>query len=102
MPTYILLSNLTPEGRQTLHNRPDRLEEVNREITDFGCKIVAQYAVLGSYDFVTIVEAENNETAAQLSVDLGARGTVNIVTLPAISTDGLLEKLKSSGKIGSP
>jgi uncharacterized protein with GYD domain len=47
MPTYILLSTLTPEGRQTLHKDPDRLEAVNQEIADFGCKVVAQYAVLG-------------------------------------------------------
>ncbi len=101
MPIYILLSSLTPEGSQTLHRRPERLEEVNKEITDFGCKIVAQYAVLGGYDFVTIIEAQDNETAAQLSVDLGARGTVNITTLPAISTDSLRDRLKSSGRIGS-
>ena len=74
MPTYILLSTLTPEGRQTLHRNPERLEEVNREITEFGCKVVAQYAVLGPYDFVSIIEADDNETIAHLSVDLGSRG----------------------------
>lgn len=95
MPIYILLSSLTPEGRETLHNRPGRLQEVNREITEFGCKVVTQYAVLGGYDFVTIVEAPDNETAAQLSVDLGARGTVNITTLPAIPVESLQAKLKS-------
>ncbi len=100
MPTYILLSSLTPEGQKTLYNRPDRLQEVNQEISDFGCKIVAQYAVLGPYDFLTIVEAEDNETAAQLSVDLGARGTINILTLPAITTEALREKLKSSSQVG--
>ena len=57
MPTYILVSTLTPEGRRTLHSDPDRLEEVNQEITDFGCEVVAQYAVLGSYDFITVIQA---------------------------------------------
>ena len=85
MPTYVLLSSLTPEGRQTLHKNPDRLEEVNREIEQLGCKVGAQYALLGGYDFLTIVEAPDNATAAHLSVDLGARGTVNITTLPAMS-----------------
>ena len=70
MPTYILLSTLTPEGRQTLHKNPDRLEEVNKEIADFGCTVVAQYGVLGPYDFVSIIEAPDNETIAHLSVDL--------------------------------
>jgi hypothetical protein len=47
MPTYILLSTLTPEGRQTLHKDPDRMEKVNKEIAEFGCKVISQYAVLG-------------------------------------------------------
>jgi uncharacterized protein with GYD domain len=100
MPTYILLSTLTPEGRQTLHRSPERLEEVNREITEFGCKVVAQYAVLGSYDFVSIIEADDNETIAHLSVDLGSRGTVHITTLPALSMTQLQEKLKGSRQMG--
>jgi uncharacterized protein with GYD domain len=100
MPTYILLSTLTPEGRQTLHRSPERLEEVNREITEFGCKVVAQYAVLGSYDFVSIIEADDNETIAHLSVDLGSRGTVHITTLPALSMVQLQEKLKGSRQMG--
>ena len=77
MPTYILLSTLTPEGRQTLHKNPDRLEQVNKEIADFGCKVVAQYAVLGSYDFVSIVEAPDNETAAHLSIILSSTRAVS-------------------------
>ena len=100
MPTYILLSTLTPEGRQTLHKTPDRLEAVNQEIAQFGCKVTAQYAVLGAYDFITIVEAPDNETAAHLSVDLGSRGTVNIVTLPAIPTSQLRKKLKGPKQMG--
>ena len=74
MPTYILLSSLTPEGSQTLHKDPDRLDAVNKEITEFGCKVVTQYAVLGGYDFVTIVDAPDNETVAHMSVDLSSRG----------------------------
>jgi len=99
MPTYILLSRLTPEGRQTLHKNPDRLEQVNKEIGDFGCKVVAQYAVLGSYDFVSIVEAPDNETAAHLSVDLGSRGGVNIVTPPAMVSSEFRRRLKGSKQL---
>jgi uncharacterized protein with GYD domain len=102
MPTYILLSTLTPEGRRTLHSDPDRLEQVNKEITDFGCKVAAQYAVLGGYDFVTIVEAPDNETVAHLSVDLGSRGTVHVMTLPAISISELRKKLKGPKQMGRP
>ena len=101
MPTYILLSTLTPEGRQTLHKNPDRLEQVNKEIDDFGCKVVAQYAVLGSYDFVSIVDAPDNETVAHLSVDLGSRGGVNIITLPAIVPADLRSKIKGRRQLTS-
>ena len=83
-----------------MHNDPDRLEAVNQEIADFGCNVVAQYAVLGQCDFITIVEAPDNETVAHLSVDLGSRGTVNIVTLPAIPVADLRAKLKGPQQMG--
>ncbi len=72
MPAYVMLSTLTPEGRKTLHNRPDRLVEVNREIEEFGCKIVGQYSVLGAYDFVSIVEAPEIVTGVEGRGVLGA------------------------------
>jgi uncharacterized protein with GYD domain len=100
MPTYVLLSTLTPEGRQTLHKDPDRLEAVNQEITNFGCKLVGQYSVLGPYDFVSVVDAPDNETIAHLSVDLGSRGTVNIMTLPAIPMAEFRKKLKGPKQMG--
>jgi uncharacterized protein with GYD domain len=100
MPTYILLSTLTPEGRQTLLDHPDRLELVNKEISDLGCKVIAQFAVLGPYDFVTTIEAPDNATIAHLSVSLGSRGTINIVTLPAIPTSEVREKLKEGRHLG--
>lgn len=100
MPSYILLSTITAQGDRTLHSNPERIAEVDREISQFGCKVVAQYAVLGEYDFVTIVEAPDNATIAHLSIDLASRGTVKIVTLPAIPVPELVEKLKSSVHIG--
>jgi uncharacterized protein with GYD domain len=100
MPTYILLSSLTPEGSQTLHKDPDRLDAVNKEIAEFGCKVVTQYAVLGGYDFLTIVDAPDNETVAHMSVDLSSRGTVKITTLPAIPVAQLKAKLKSPKQMG--
>jgi len=100
MATYVLLSSLTTEGGQTLHAHPDRLAEVNGEIEAFGCSVVAQYALLGPYDFVSIVEAPDNETVAHLSVDLASRGTLRITTLPAIPVDGLVQKLGDRQQLG--
>lgn len=95
MPNYILLSSLNPGGLETLKERPDRLREVNEEIERMGCKVVAQYAVLGPFDFVTIIEAPDTKVVAKLSVNMGARGTVRIQTLSAISIDEFIDGLKS-------
>jgi uncharacterized protein with GYD domain len=100
MGTYVLLSSLTSEGSQTLHANPQRLSAVDAEIEAFGCKILSQYAVLGPYDFVTVIEAPDNETVAHLSVDLASRGTVKILSLPAIPLDALLKKLGSPEQMG--
>jgi uncharacterized protein with GYD domain len=100
MPRYVLLSTLTPEGRKTLHQHPERMREVDREVQTFGCTVVDQYAVLGPYDFVTLVDAPDNETVAHLAVDLGSRGTVNVMTLPAISIDELAGQLRRSEQLG--
>ena len=94
MATYILLSTLTDEGRKTVKDKPSRIQEVNKEIEAMGAKVVGQWAVLGPYDFVNVVEAPNNETVARISLELGARGTIQIMTLPAIPVEELQARLK--------
>ena len=95
MATYILLTTLTDEGRKTVKANPNRIKEVNKEIEGMGGKVVSQYAVLGMYDFVNVVEAPDNETVARISVELGSRGTVSIMTLPAIPIETFAKKVKS-------
>ncbi|MBS1112157.1 MAG: domain superfamily [Nitrospirae bacterium] len=94
MAIYIALSTLTDDGRKTLKNNPGRIKEVNREIEGMGIKILGQYAVLGSYDFVTLIEAPNNEAVMKMSVELGSRGSVQLMTLPALSVDDFIASLK--------
>ncbi len=94
MATYIMLTNLTDEGRKTVKANPGRIREVNREIESLGAKVIAQYAVLGPYDFVNVVEAPDNETIAKVSMELGSRGTVQIMTLAAIPVETLTKKVK--------
>jgi uncharacterized protein with GYD domain len=101
VPTYILFSTLTPEGRQTLHANPDRVLGVNKEVEEFGCQVLAQYATLGPFDFVTIVEAEDSETVAHLSVDLGSRGTVSVSSVQALSIEALRSKLKGQKQLAA-
>jgi len=94
MPIYILLSTLTSEGRKTIKERPERIKEVNKEIEAFGAKVLEQYAVLGRYDFVNIVEAPNNEAITRVSIELGSRGTVQITSLPATPIDTFVSMIK--------
>ena len=97
MAIYIMLSNLTDEGRKTLKERPERLKEVNQEIEKMGARVLTQYAVLGGYDFINIVEAPTNEVIARISVELGSRGTVQLTTLPAMTIDAFAEMVKDTG-----
>lgn len=99
MATYIMLSTLTDEGRKTLKERPDRLDEVNHEVESMGARVRYQYAVLGSYDFVNIIEAPSNETMARISMELGSRGTIKITTYPAIGITAFIDMLQ--GKVES-
>ena len=94
MATYVLLSTLTAEGRKTVTERPTRITEVNKEIERYGAKVVSQFVVLGLYDFVTILEAPDIETVARVSAELGSRGTVQIMSMPAMSVDGFVKGLK--------
>ena len=91
---YIMLSTLTDEGRKTLKMRPERIKEVNKELDEMGVKVLSQYAVLGPYDFVNIVEAPSNEAISRVAIELGSRGTVKIMTLAAIPIDDFVRKLK--------
>ena len=94
MPIYILLSTLTSEGRKTLKERPERIKEVNKEIEAFGAKVLQQYAVLGRYDFINIVEAPNNEAITRVSIELGSRGTIQITSMPATPIDAFISMIK--------
>jgi len=86
-----MLTKLTDEGRKTIKNKPHRIKEVNQEVEAMGVKILAQYAVLGPYDFINILEAPDNATITKVSIELGSRGTLIPSTFPALSIDELLE-----------
>ncbi|MGI9325000.1 MAG: GYD domain-containing protein [Pseudomonadales bacterium] len=93
MSTYIMLSTLTDEGRKTLKERPERLQEVNKELENMGARVVSQHAVLGGYDFVNVIEAPSNEIMARISMELGSRGTIKITTLPAMAIKQFVEMM---------
>ncbi len=93
MPTYVMLTNLTADGVKTLKNNPARVGEVNKEVEQIGAKVLAQYATLGPYDFVTIVEAPDDKTMAKVSVELGSRGTMTSQTMAAMPAEELASAL---------
>ncbi|MCX6012188.1 MAG: GYD domain-containing protein [Chloroflexi bacterium] len=94
MSIYLMLTTLTDAGRKAIQEDPERLREINKEVEYMGVKILNQYALLGQYDFVSILEAPNNEAMAKLAIRLSARGTTQTLTLAAITLDNLITTLK--------
>ena len=90
MPTYLMLSTLTPEGVQTVKNNPQRIREVNKEVEQLGASVKAQWATLGAFDFISIVEAPDETTMARVSLELGSRGTARYESLSAIPIDDFI------------
>jgi len=95
MATYIMLSTLTESGAQTVSKKPERIREVDAEVENLGLKISAQYALLGPYDFLTIIEAPDNETVAKVSAQIASRGSVKIMTLGAIPIDSFISCMRT-------
>jgi uncharacterized protein with GYD domain len=93
MQTYIMLTRLTSDGVKTLKDNPSRVQEVNREVEQIGIKVVRQWATLGEYDFVTVVEAPDETTMAKLSIEMGSRGSVVNETLTAIDAEEFTKSL---------
>ena len=87
MAIYVMLTTLTDHGRKTIKENPQRIKEVNREVEAMGAKILAQYALLGSYDFINILEAPDNKTVSKVAIELGSRGTLQTMTMAAMTLD---------------
>ena len=94
MAYYVMLTTLTDEGRKTIKERPERIWEVNKEVESMGVKVVAQYALLGQYDFLNIVDAPSNEDISRVAIALGARGTLQTMTLAAMTLDDFIANMK--------
>ena len=93
MPIYVMLTRLTSEGRKSLMNNPQRAFEVNKEVEEMGAKVITQYALLGNYDFVNIIQAQSNEVIARVASELGSRGTLEPITMAAITMQDYVREL---------
>jgi len=94
MAKFVMLTTLTDEGRKTIKQNPGRIKEVNKEVEAMGAKILAQYAILGPYDFVNILEAPTNEAVSNVAIALGSRGTLQTMTMAAMDIDDFIASLK--------
>lgn len=94
MPIYVALSKLTEEGSKTIKDKPERIKEVNQDLEAMGVRVLDQYALLGQYDFVNILEAPDNDTIVKMSVEIGSRGSVQLQTMPAVPIDQLIADIK--------
>jgi uncharacterized protein with GYD domain len=93
MPVFIMLTRLTSNGVKTLKDNPARVQEVNKEVEQLGVKVLSQWATLGEYDFVSVVEAPDQGTMAKVSVELGSRGTTSNETMAAIPAEEFTSSL---------
>ena len=87
MAVYVMLTTLTDEGRKTIKDNPQRVREVNKEVEAMGVKILAQYALLGPYDFVNVLEAKDNQAISKVAIELGSRGTLQTLTMAAMTLE---------------
>lgn len=94
MSLYVMLSTLSESGRKVLRERPGWIRKVNADVERMGARVVAQWAVLGPYDFVTVVDAADNATISRVSVEIGARGSVQMMTMAAIPLDEFISRLE--------
>lgn len=94
MPTYMMLSTVGPDGWARIRERPERIKEVTAEVEAMGLRVIAQYALLGQWDFVNVIEAPDEATMARAAVALAARGTMRTTTLQAVGVDELIETLR--------
>jgi len=94
MAVYVMLTTLTDEGRKTVKNNPERIREVNKEVEDMGGKILSQYAILGNYDFINIIETVGNTTITKIALELSSRGTLQTTTMAAIPIEDLIASWK--------
>ena len=93
MPTYVMLAQLSADGVQTVKNNPHRIKEVNKEVESLGATVKAQWATIGQYDFVSVVEVPDEKTMARVSLELGGRGTARYESMTAIPIDDFIASL---------
>ena len=91
MPIYVMFTNLTEEGRKSIKEQPSRIREVNEEVEAIGVKILHQYALHGPYDFINVIEAPSHEAVCKVAIELGARGTIQTITMAALPLDAYIE-----------
>ena len=100
MPHYLMLTKLTERGRKRVREHPERVEEVNREVERMvqGVKVLEQWFLLGPYDFATMIQAPDNWSASFIAMEMGSRGTVETVTMPAMAMDHFTTFMKAEDK----
>lgn len=97
MPKFVMLSTLGPDGAARLRENPERLREVSAEVEAMGVRVLEQFALLGQWDFLNVLEAPDAATMARVATTLSARGTLKTMTLPAIEVDDFIAALSGGG-----
>ena len=100
MPHYLMLTKLTERGRKTVREHPERVQEVNQEVERMvqGVKVMQQWFLLGPYDFATMIQAPDNWNASFIAMEMGSRGTVETITMPAMRIEDFVTFMKAEDK----
>jgi uncharacterized protein with GYD domain len=96
MPKYVMLSTLGPDGFARLRENPERIREVVGEVESMGVQVLQQFALLGTYDFMTILEAPDEVTVSRVATTLASRGTMKTHTLTAIDVEDFIDGLRGT------
>ncbi|OFW59225.1 MAG: GYD domain superfamily [Candidatus Solincola sediminis] len=94
MPVFVMLTKLTDQGANTINRDPHRIKEVNKDVESLGAKVLAQYALMGEYDFLNILEAADADTVVRVSLKLASRGTLRIQTMAALPIDDFIQAVR--------
>jgi uncharacterized protein with GYD domain len=98
LPIYVMLTTLGPDGWSTVREQPERIREVTREVEGMGVKVIAQFGLLGQWDFLNVIEAPDEATLARAAINLASRGTMRTMTLQAVEIGDLIESLKAGAE----
>jgi len=92
MPTYVLMTKLSPQTFQDPRGRRKVSRDWKRKVSSLcpGVQWRAHFALLGPYDFMDIYDAPDQETAWKVSLLSREEGALSAESWPALGYEEYL------------